>query len=101
MCIRDRVILTTGLLMTVIDVGKEVQKVVDEVNVTLAVPTDIPVIKPLLFIVAIAGLKLVHVPLPPVVLVAFDAVSYTHLDVYKRQTIYSTRTCKVVCTYIT
>ena len=72
MCIRDRVILTTGLLMTVIDVGKEVQKVVDEVNVTLAVPTDIPVIKPLLFIVAIAGLKLVHVPLPPVVLVAFD-----------------------------
>ena len=57
------VILTVGLFVTVIGaVGSDVQPVVDEVNVNVAVPTPTPVTSPLLATVATPALLLCHVP---------------------------------------
>ncbi len=57
------VILTVGLFVTVIGaVGSDVQPVVDEVNVNVAVPTPTPVTSPLFATVAIPALLLCHVP---------------------------------------
>lgn len=57
------VIATTGLFITSIgDVGNEGHVVVADVNTKVALPTDKPVTRPLLFTLAIAGCKLVQVP---------------------------------------
>lgn len=54
---------TAGLGKTVsVFVGNEAQPVADSVNVKFTVPWLIPVITPLLFIVAMAGFDELHVP---------------------------------------
>jgi hypothetical protein len=69
------VILTEGLGRTVIfDVGNETQPVDTCVKIKCAVPADIPVINPLLLMVATAGLDEIQVPPVAGVAVAVPAI---------------------------